>query len=50
MLPRIHMQDQVHDRIKDIMGEKVRFKLENVMQNLITLMIIIVFLMLGLNW
>ena len=50
MLPHTHMQDQVHDRIKEIMGENHRYKLDDILQNLATLMIIIVFLLLGLNW
>lgn len=50
MIPRIHMQDQVHDRIKDIMGEKNSFSIEELFHSIATMAIVIVFLLLGLNW
>lgn len=49
MMPRIHMQDQVHDRIKDIMGEK-RLTVQDIMQQLTNLAVIVIFLLIGLNW
>ncbi|MBS3954697.1 MAG: hypothetical protein KGZ88_17230 [Methylomicrobium sp.] len=49
MMPRTHMQDQVHDRIKDIMGEK-RMTVQEVGQHLTNLAVIVVFLLIGLNW
>jgi hypothetical protein len=50
MTPRTHMQDQVHDRIKDIMGEKEPLTLEGLFHNLATLAIVVAFLMVGINW
>jgi hypothetical protein len=50
MTPRYHMQDQVHDRIKDLMGENHPFPWINRLPNLAAPTIIVLFLILGLNW
>ena len=50
MTPRYHMQDQVHDRIKDLMGEKHAFPWFKRLPNLAAPAIVTLFLILGLNW
>jgi hypothetical protein len=50
MMNRIHMQDQVHDRIKDLMRHEHLAHLDELLQNIVTLAIVSVFLLLGLSW
>lgn len=51
MTPRYHMQDQVHDRIKDLMGENQTFTWAGSrLPNIAAPAIILLFLLLGLNW
>lgn len=50
MTPRYHMQDQVHDRIKDLMGEKPPFPWLDRLSHLAAPTVIVLFLILGLNW
>ncbi len=50
MINRIHMQDQVQDRIKDLMRQEHLTELNELLQNVVTLAIVSVFLLLGLSW
>ena len=50
MINRIHMQDQVHNRIKDITKNRHSEDLEELFQNIATLAIVTTFLLLGLSW
>ncbi len=50
MINRIHMQDQVQDRIKDLMRHEHLTELNELLQNIVTLAIVSVFLLLGLSW
>ncbi len=49
MMTRIHMQDQVHNRIKELMNEK-RHDWDEIFQNAATLTLVTLFLTLGLSW
>ncbi|WP_160172743.1 hypothetical protein [Methylomarinum vadi] len=50
MMPRIHMQDQVHNRIKELMNETHRHDWDEIFQNIATLTLVTIFLTLGLSW
>ena len=50
MMTRIHMQDQINNRIDELMRDDAALDFEEVMQNVVTLTIVAVFLLLGLNW
>jgi hypothetical protein len=50
MINRIHMQDQVQNRIKDITNNRHSENLEELFQNIVTLAIVSTFLLLGLSW
>lgn len=50
MMNRIHMQDQVHNRIEDITNNGHSASLEELFQNIATLAIVSIFLLLGLSW
>ena len=52
MMKNIHMQDQVHNRIDELMNETdiSHHDWDEVFQNAATLSLIIVFMTLGLNW
>jgi len=50
MMTRIHMQDQITNRIEELMNEKQRQHWDSLFQNVATIMIVAVFLLLGLNW
>lgn len=50
MLKRIHMQDQVHNRIKELMNEKSRYNWDEILQNAATLTLITLFLTVALQW
>jgi len=47
---RIHMQDQVNNRIEDITNNEFPIKLNEALQNIATLLIVSIFLFLGLSW
>ena len=49
-MTRIHMQDQISNRIENFMHEDSILDIDEVMQNVATLSIVAVFLLLGLNW
>lgn len=50
MASRIHMQDQVKDRIHSIMQEKPIVDSQTCSQNLVLALIVLVFLTFGLSW
>lgn len=50
MMTRIHMQDQITNRIEEFMHEETMLDVDEIMQNVATLSIVAVFLLLGLNW
>ena len=50
MIPRIHMQDQIHNRIQELMEEVPRHNWDEIFQNAATLTLVTIFLTLGLSW
>lgn len=50
MNSRIHMQDQVTNRIEELMCDKHAIDWNDVLQNIVTATIVSAFFMLGLNW
>lgn len=50
MITRIHMQDQITNRIDELMKENQSFGKEELFQDIATLAIVTVFLLLGLSW
>ncbi len=50
MMTRIHMQDQVHNRINDLMNDKPAVDWDEIFQNAVTLALVILFMTLGLSW
>ena len=50
MMTRIHMQDQIHNRIEELMKENRAVVKEKLFQDTATLAIVSVFLLLGLSW
>jgi len=49
MMTRIHMQDQIHNRIDELMNEKNYFDWNELLQNITTLSLLIVFITVGLG-
>ena len=50
MITHTHMQDQIHNRIEELMNEKSSYDWDEVFQNAATFSLIILFMSLGLNW
>ena len=50
MMTRVHMQDQVENRIKDLMQDDQSIRRVEFLQDTVTLCIVTVFLLLGLSW
>ncbi len=50
MITRIHMQDQIHNRIEELMNEKNTNNWDEVFQDAATFSLIVLFMTLGLNW
>ncbi len=50
MQPRIHMQDQIQNRIDELMNEKQPYDWDEIFQNAATLSLVILFMTLGLSW
>lgn len=52
MINNIHMQDQIHNRIDELMNEHNEnyYDWDEVFQNAATFSLIIVFMSLGLSW
>ena len=50
MMTRIHMQDQINNRIEELMKETHSVSWDELFQNVVTMTIVAVFLLLGLNW
>ena len=50
MMSRIHMQDQVHNRIKELMNEDPQHNWDEIFQNAATLALVTLFMTLGLSW
>ncbi len=50
MITRIHMQDQIHNRIDELMNEKKFYDWNVLFQNITTLSLIIVFITFGLGF
>ncbi len=50
MMTRIHMQDQITNRIEELMRDSQRQQWDGIFQNAATIMIVAVFLLLGLSW
>jgi len=44
------MQDQIHNRIDDIMNEHSNYDWDEIFQNAATLSLVILFMTLGLSW
>ena len=49
MITRIHMQDQIHNRIEEFMNEKKFYDWNELFQNITTLSLIIAFITFGLG-
>ncbi len=49
MITRIHMQDQIHNRIDELMNEKKFYDWNELFQNITTISLIIVFITFGLG-
>ncbi len=51
MITKTHMQDQIHNRIEELMDEhNHHIDWDEVFQNAATLSLIIIFMTLGLSW
>ena len=50
MITRIHMQDQIHNRIEDLMNEKNHYNWDEFFQNATILTLVLLFMSLGLSW
>jgi len=50
MQSRTPMQDQINNRIEDLMNEHSTIDWDEVFQNATTLSLVILFMTLGLNW
>jgi len=50
MHSRTHMQDQIHNRIEELMNEDNHYDWDEVFQNAATLSLVILFMTLGLSW
>ena len=50
MITRTHMQDQIHNRIEELMNEKNSCDWDEIFQNAATFSLILVFISLGLSW
>jgi hypothetical protein len=50
MMTRIHMQDQIQNRIEEFMNEKNHHDWDEIFQNAATFSLIIIFMTLGLSW
>lgn len=50
MISHVHMQDQIQNRIEDLMNEKKSYDWDEFFQNITTLSLIIVFMTLGFSW
>ncbi len=50
MITRLHMQDQITNRIDELMKENQSLGKEELFQDIATLAIVTVFLLLGLSW
>jgi hypothetical protein len=50
MQTRTHMQDQIHNRIDDLMNEHSTYDWDEIFQNAATLSLVILFMTLGLSW
>lgn len=50
MMPRTHMQDQVHNRIKELMNENSAHNWDEIFQNAATFTLITLFITLGIGW
>ncbi len=50
MQTRTHMQDQIRNRIKDLMNEDSTYDWDEIFQNAATLSLVILFMTLGLSW
>lgn len=44
------MQDQIHNRIKDLMNEESQYDWDDIFQNATTFSIVVIFMTLGLSW
>lgn len=47
---RVHMQDQVRNRIEDLMQDPKKHNWDEITQDIITLGVLTTFIMLSLNW
>ncbi len=50
MITRTHMQDQIHNRIDELMNEKNPHDWDEIFQNATTFSLIVLFITLGLSW
>ena len=50
MITNTHMQDQIHNRIEELMNEKTFYNWDEIFQNATTFSLIVIFLTLGLSW
>ena len=50
MMPRIHMQDQIQNRIEELMNEKNIHDWDEIFQNATTFSLVVLFMTLGLSW
>ncbi len=50
MITHIHMQDQIDNRIEDLMDEKTHYDWDEIFQNASTFSLLVLFMTLGLSW
>ncbi|KAF3978637.1 MAG: hypothetical protein HFP77_00880 [Methylococcales symbiont of Iophon sp. n. MRB-2018] len=50
MITPIHMQDQINNRIEELMNEKPPYDWDDIFQNATTLSLLVIFMALGLIW
>jgi len=50
MQSRTHMQDQIHNRIEELMNDHSSYDWDEIFQNAATLSLVILFMTLGLSW
>jgi hypothetical protein len=50
MITHIHMQDQINNRIEELMNEKNHYDWDEIFQNATTFSLLVLFLSLGLSW
>lgn len=50
MITKIHMQDQINNRINDLMDDNKLSRTDELLQIFISLTTVVIFLVAGVNW